>query len=928
MALQEQLIHLCRRFPVQEKGLLVPQRQFGGTLLGGLSRMGEDWFNVRVCTLDELLKSLLGLEEPSAAALFPFWEVSRNLQPEVLATLDRLLCDGAEVERIAQVPHPVKRRYLEDALAVSQEMQMAGQRSRAAVYREALAAVESASRLEGLLVVFGSLEVSPIEAQLLRALKDKGLQVEILEEPGPAIPGTASAALRPHPAQTQGVPVETAFIRAVSPESEVYAVLQTIQEHGMALEDVEVVLAKPKEYRDVLVSAFRRANVPLSVSLGTPVGHTRVGQLVRALGRLVTDRQKGLHPLLNLLRSGFSPRDVLGIDNAKASQRLSPLMATAGFVHPPDAFLRLLAGKFVDNRSLSFDEALQKVKDIVQDGEPKDLVNWEDLRLYAGLRDWYRGVPLGSCSFGQLVKVMQAWLTRVIDQETRRGEASTERSAYNRVLSRLRTVETRVGVETVSPEAGMETLLTYLLQGSVEGEMPKAGCVHVVDVPFAGLSARPYRFVLGLDDGVRWSTRAEDRWLTRSDRAVLGAEGVDAEDRAKQVAVRALNRPCARRFLSYAMLNLADSSELAPSPVYLEALRTTFGSASEAILTDQTRFVDLLPGRDRAFHANDQHLAAPDAKRLEADFPQTVRGVNGHAERKSDAPSEFNGTLGLALDPKFDPFGTPGKPTSATRLNLLVQSGFASFLRDVLQVRLSEEDQMRDAEWPTALHKGSAVHTLLKQRVDQPSEDPAQVLNTFMDTFIQRWPPPNDEAKDTFRAYLERILYVFDALEKEVPPGTEKHTEVKLEESPEKSIDLQLRDDLILYLSGSIDRLDFRSGKGSVIDYKTGKGQTFIENKDWLKVGELQWALYALAASRKFERPVTQAGYLLLSEEVLGLRLMKDVPEKETLAEILHDARGWFMSGNLTHTDKAVPLKYAPESWVRPPQKNVLPDHE
>lgn len=931
MAVLDQLGRVCNDFPVEEKWLVVPQPQLGGTLLAGLSKVGKAWFNVRVHTLDQLLNSLFALPEACPPAMYSFWEVASELPSDVLGTLDRLRCSGADEARIPLLPHLTKRQILNDALTVSEEMRVKGAASRYHFYKDALQWVEKSPPLNGVLVVLGTLEVNTLEAELLRALAAKATHLEVLHEPGALIPGTAAAALLSHPAEEDNITVpETLFVRAVSPESEVYAVLQTIQEYGMALEDVEIAMAQPNLYHDVVRAVCARAKVPLSVSMGTPVNQTRVGQLVESLGKLVTQRRDGVHPLLNVLRSGFSPKSLFkDVKNERASQKLVCLVPTSGYDLPPTAYLRHLAARGVEKLNLSYDEAVQYVEALLtQDVPEKSEIKKEEVTVLKGLRAWYEAFPESFTTFGHLVHLLRSWLTRAVDEETRRGEVSTERSAYNRVLSRLSGVEERVGQVRVSAEQGMETLLGYLLQGNVEGQMPKAGHVHLVALPFAGLSGRPIRFVLGLDDGVRWATSGQDRWLRREDRELLGADAVDSEERAKQVAHRALKRPGTHQILSYAVLDLADSSERAPSPVYLEALRTTFGAASEDILHQHARFVDLLPQRTRAYHENDELLAVPDATHIQRAFPQTARGVQGHTERIGDEPSAFNGTLGLPLDAQYDPFGTPEKPTSATRLNTLVQSGFASFLRDVLCVKLSEEDQGRDAGWPTALMRGLAVHELLKNVVDSPEIDPATRVEDYLQRVSKRLPPPDEAAYETFRQYLLRMLKVFITLEASLPAHTRKHTEVELKPLDEKGLLVPLSEEVMLYMTGRIDRLDLTPHGGSVIDYKTGQAKTFIEKKDWLKAGELQWAIYALAASRKFGHPVHQAGYVFLSEQHLGLKLMRDVPEKELLAQVLQHARRAFMEGYLTHTKDATPLIYAPESWVRPPQKNPLPEYD
>lgn len=910
---------------------MVSNAQLGGTILSGLSRSGHAWFNVRVHTLDRLLNSLFTLPEACPPALYPFWEVASGLPSEVLGTLDRLRCSGADEARIPRLPHPMKRQYLTQALAVSEEMRGKGVLSRYHYYTEAIQHVEKSPPLNGVLVVLGTMEVHALEAQLLRALAEKVLHVEVLHEHGALIPGTAGAALLRHPAEDHDPAVgQTLFVRAVSPESEMYAVLQTIQEHGMALEDVEIAVAQSNGYDDVVRAMCARAQVPLSASMGLPVSQTRVGQLVKGLGKLVSERRDGILPLLNVMRSGFSPKPILGdIENEEASHRLVCLVPGSGFDLPPDAYLRHLAGRCMDKRNLSYDEAVAYVETLLtQDVPPKCEISQKEVQILKGLRAWYEHFPQAFTTFGQLVHLLRSWITRVINQEMRRGEVSAERSAYNRVISRLSGVEERVGLARISAEQGIETLISYLLQGNVEGRMPKAGHVHLVPLSSAGLSGRPVRFVLGLDDDVRWSTSAQDRWLRHEDREVLGAEAVDLEERAKQIALQALRRPGTHQILSYSVLNLGDSRERAPSPVYLEALRTTFGSASEEVLHTHTRFVDLLPQRNRAYHANDELLAAPDAARVHAAFPQVARGVQGHVERLSEEPSAFNGTLGVPLDAQFDPFGSPDKPTSATRLNTLVQSGFASFLRDVLGVKLSDEDQRRDAGWPTALLRGLAIHELLKKVVDAPGIDPATRVDTYLEGVSKRLPPPNMAAYDAFRQYLLRMLKVFVTLETRLPADTRKLTEVELKPSNENSLRVPLSEEVVLYLTGRIDRLDLMDVGGLVLDYKTGQAKTFIEKKDWLKAGELQWAIYAWAAHFKFKHLVNQAGYFFLSEQHLGLKLMRDVPEKDKLAKDLQDARKAFMGGYLTHTKDATPLMYAPESWVRPPQKNPLPDND
>jgi ATP-dependent helicase/nuclease subunit B len=664
--------------------------------------------------------------------------------------------------------------------------------------------------------------------------------------------------------------------RAGGREAEVEEVCRRILASGAPLDRIEIACAFD-EYATLIWEKACRHDWPVTIATGMPAGLTRPGRALLAWCDWIEGRFAAAD-LRHLLQSGDVTLDLpVDLSPGRAARLLIRAEATWGRATYGLALARLAA------------EYRQKAEDAERSEEQRESAR-ESLESCDALNGWIQGlleaVPEpdrdGLVSLLRLTGAAEAFLeicsarTSALDGAAR--VALLDELAELHALDDLR----------CRPVHGLGFIRERVAGSAVARDRPRPGHLHISRLARSGHAGRAHLFVVGLEEGRVFPSRAEDPVLLDVERAAISPLLRTSHDRLDELQYQTVMRlaasgsdprlPSTTVTFSYSCRDTREYRETLPSWLLLQAGRVIAGDAAltyDDLAAHLGEPVSSIAARsDEATTESGWWLAgvrrAPGAgrRRVMAHFQHVAGGVEARAGRASDRFTGFDGcapAAGAALDPL-----TTGRQVSATMLEDAAVCPQRFFLRRGLRVDpVPDADRDRDA-WLDPRLRGAELHDLyavLMRRCRSESRRPDPEQDRWMvDRADQRLeelrrevPPPSPEVFERERRDFLRDVELFvrheAAWDGGEPVGLEVSFGRPLESSDGReplaradAVRIDLGSGRTLLLGGRIDRVD-RVGRSlyDVVDYKSGGYWSDRWKGTFAGGTRLQHALYGLA---------------------------------------------------------------------------------
>ncbi len=988
-----QLASLCTKYPLQPKVVFLPKQQLGRAVLFALGKSGVRWVNLHTSTpLDharEATAPVIARDQKrllsKAAALFvtassltqpidlkpdpiPLASIGPGLVRTFASTFQELRLAGVTPDELYHATGSARMQALAERyrhyLDLLEEDGLVDEAGVLEVAIDSLRNIEDRQD-RTIYAVFDDVELTPLAFEYLRQLTRTGSAFYRIgcDAPGIAPPPRSAAALfpeAPYPESEieigaggylfdpdslpQERQVNLHFVRSIGVENEFRAALRHILDNELPLDAVEIAYTENRPYLTLIHSTAERLGLPVTLSAGLPLTHTRVGQAVRFFLYWIEHR---LAPddLIRMLRGGLVRLDRLPFAHDLNPQQAATLLAGLPIGEGKEAYFKALAFLQTD-----LENALQRQSgDLAKSTETR--LN-QIVQLQRILQRLFDQVPDGaSVSLRDLATGAATFLVLFgpVDEPK---EKKYEREAYTNdefVFQQLRGQFAALADLRYSdkPEQ-LARMLRELIEGEfIRASAPAPGCLHVGPLEGAGLSGRPHLFVLGLDESTAVPAGVENPLLLDAERLSLKKSGIDLPLRRDVMElpawhlVQSLARVMGRVVLVANRLDLLDNRELAPSSLFLRAARLRgFENVENAL--SAIPICGFLPGDEPDWLLDDLEMwltARHDpsmAAKLDEDYKWCRKGLLAATFRAEEPFTTFDGRISDSACPELDPF-TAGGRVSPSRLELLAACPFAYFLKYVLRLQPPDEDVREEGEWLDRAGEGNVLHEVfrrfmsrLKETGQKPREEHRDLLENTVDEVLaeltDRFPPPNPAIAYNVERRVREGARIFLAAEIdgntdaepfafELGFGLEEH-EVRLSPDGERLPDQNVGP-LTIPLKGTaircrgwVDRVDRRPDGSLVVwDYKTGRNRFDADNP--LQEGRsLQWAIYAYAVEELLKRPVSQAGYFFTSAREVGDRLILTPPPREQVADLLETLARYARAGCFPQSDKKDDCSY------------------
>ena len=674
---------------------------------------------------------------------------------------------------------------------------------------------------------------------------------------------------------------------AFAPESEVSNALADMVAAGLPWDTCELVYTR-STYLPIIEAVADALDIPVRFAEGRPALGTNGGQLLAGFLRWIAGglRVADVEALLRTRSVQFSGKQ-LGLDKSVQPYAVAELLRTRRRLDGREAYVYL---------SSATSDA---------DRQPWERDAAHALTALVGL------VPAsGRIRIGDLA-------SRSIELLERFASDPAETTVMASLIERLRGIG---GADLGMPlESAASLLLSMVADHRYGTSVAEGGHLYVVPLVAAGYAGRDNTYVVGLDEHTFPGSSSEDPLLLDDDRAALSP------------ALPLVRRqPGARLFAFERMLALAGERVV----LYSRGLDLIYGkrielSPSVEALRERYNYnVDEMPlveAPERAMTMTGRLLGqrrASDYGAITGELFQPLQ--NGHearAMRLDPSLNKYAGFLGIET-PELSL--RDGQPVSASRLETLATCPYRYFLRYVLRIRPPDDSDVEPGQWLNARELGTLLHLLYYrfmlelhqkgERVDYEQHESRlmQLLDEIVADQQEVMPPPGLAALEADLARMRRAARVFLREESAAPTTAQPAGfEVRFgRNADEEPLPVSLADDLVLGLSGSIDRVN-RVGDGYEIwDYKTGSMRPF-EGQDLRETSQhLQWMLYAYVYETLRQREgedarVKRSGYLFANDREFGRRLAAMVPGRNELAADLRPLMSMVERGAFPHYHKS-----------------------
>lgn len=947
-----QLQQFVEWHPTARKVVFVPQRQFGRALEDALARQSGGWVGLSSLPVARYAQklarlSLLARDEallPSGGALFlaahaagQLSEAQRHalqvegqtrLSPgtvQALALLfQRLRKSGIAPSDFRGAASTARRRAEATAYASYVELlDMHQYADAAAVLEQARHDIESGHvPVENTaFAVLDEVKLTRLETRLLYALRDAAPAFYRIGSSRSASvpPGRAGQVLQavdsiPAPDEPGDSPTAVGCDTAVGAEQEVRAVFRDLltkveEEPRLTFDQVEIAYTDPERYLPLLLSMAARHNIPVSVSVGVSLDHTRPGQAASAW--LAWIREDLAAPrLIRMLRGGLLRIDRLQDGTAPLSaHRAATLLASMRYEPGRTGYRKAMDRKI---------EALAQEKVRLREHAPEAAAFVEAerkawIQLQQVMDRVLALVPSGTVDVAAMAASVAQFLIQLgpVDRPgPEKRERTVDEAARNRLIDQMQTLAaaTLPGRASVRAQAGR--LAQLIGSGRVKAERPQPGMVFLVPLESAGFAGRAQCYVVGLD------SESVGRYLKPTASPVTPRERDALKDRLGDPlhaldesadsawAIRRARRRHGGPMRIYARtFDLRDGEPRYPSTLFLEwggtRAREMTGDDGDhepagirSLRADDTHGAGLLaldPSEDWLAAYMQEGTAQHDAL-FSDEYPCAAQGLRASQQRASDRYTAYDGLLRDGEYPELDILGN--QTLSPSRLETLAATPYLYFLEHILQIQPLDEPALDDLAWLDALRRGRILHDtfdrFMRAQADGLQADAAEdrldaVLRDRLEEAAQQLAPPNAFIKQTTLRRLRADAHVFLQAERaEDTDATPHRFEFGFGLPPSRQRDgdageraaIDVGGGAPLFLRGRIDRIDRHpEGALSIWDYKTGRATSFSA-ADPLQQGKtMQWALYGGAMESLLGATVKQAGYFFTSTKEMGRRI-------------------------------------------------------
>ena len=952
------LAAFCETHPVDEKILLVPSFPVGTQILDALARSGCPHLNLRPATVFSLAYGVAG------AALAA--EGRRLLSRAQLLAVVETACDEVLKDdsyfgtlRRSMGLHRALHRTLDELrrAGVTPASLTALTAQTTTVFEDPRKARELsalARAFETSLARLGATDPSEVlrratslcagvpPAEPARILRPRTLDLAPLEEAFLAAFAPSTYSLEEDVFEKAHVAPALDFVHALSEENEVRAVFRRVLDEGLRWDDVEIVFDDDATYRPLVHELAAQYGVLCTLADGVPVTYTRPGQgILDVLDWIARDfHSPALERLLADGRAELGPFQAAGsrVGGVRAARLLRRARVVAGVARYGPRLDALVERERAAAATEAPDEPTVAARN--ERVAAAETLRAFVVRLIATLPPVTRGTLSLPSLAGACAEIVRTLLVRASALDGAAAEALQD------LFRQLAELPDR----RLAPAEAAGRLREAVKGLAVDSATPAPGHAHAARLGRAGYAARPWTFVLGLDEARFPGPPRQDPVLLDSEREALNRSvpgsrlalpGRTRTEEQTAALHSLLARARGRVILSFSNRDILQDAERFPSPVLLALFRgrerdesASWESFSKAHGVAATFVPDGTPLDEVEWWLAEirRTPGAPGLRsQVEDSYPWLGDGARAEEARASLAFTPWDGRL--SADPAdLDPRKTR-EPLSASRLEKLAKCPRAFFYEYVLGLSPPEEDRSA-SEWLNAREFGNLLHEILYDfmaglRAEGRRLDPAHDTGRLKAAAGRRIarvkelvPPPNLAA---FHAQEDEILAACDIFLKaeasnlsatprffEVPFGLKRAKGDEPLGSPDP-VEIRTPGGTFL-LQGQIDRIDETAeGRYAVWDYKSGGDWAFKEEDRAtrpLNGGRLlQHALYRRAAAQLLARAGTPAkevtsGYFLTTRKGKMQRFELDAHPAD-VDETLDDLFALVASGSFPHTADA-----------------------
>ena len=774
------------------------------------------------------------------------------------------------------------------------------------------------------------------------------------------------------------------FFRAVGEVNEIRSVLRRCLANGFPLDTVEIVHVDAATYPPLIqevVSVLEGVDdqnilnnqLPVTFSEGLPI---RESKPARALTAWLTWREE-YHPQWRLVRmirdglldwergleqSGSNEHHKRERHDAIHNREENPCVSSSSLLYE---LLRLKLG-------FELSDALEKVKKAKESIEKLSLTAFRKTTQDSGEEEFDEEYAIQQkkqrvsslrvlenllCSLISIECRVDATALDIISQSKlflenlASSQNQFDNNSKNRLLVEISDLEAWLERHPVTdPNEVFECLRKLVDSLVVMGSGPRPGCLHVAPMTTGGHSGRLHTFIVGLDEKRFPGSGNTDPILNDADRRTLDRSletNNDSVNRAVQDFEELLARLRGDVYLSYSCRDLAQQTEVFPSPTLIDIFRRT-NSAPNTTLAD---FLDDVVDDTESFVPKNSQEALNEAEWWMVELGENPtlesvgravachstaleRGWKAEEARRSNCFTPWDGYLEnghLTLNPTH----SESRVASAHSLETLgtcPRRFFFKYGLDIKPLRLLEPEEDR---WLDDMEHGSILHTVLERFMSRflfsgsgdvadsiyptfqdHEKDILLMLDNVLEEKRLEKPTTDEAAVAAGRRELADALRTFLKAEETYcrqtgarPVALEACIGFQREEKQTRfdtvaPVSVPLKGSRSVRLRGFVDRIDIQSGKEpehhtySIIDYKKGRSTRFKKTgKDEFAVFDkgrrLQHGLYVLMVQHVVQETigddgrVTQFSYLFPGEHARGERVDWTAEELAGLTEIL-----------------------------------------
>lgn len=818
--LAQSIDEFCRRYPVDEKWLLVPSYRVGYQWLENTARGGCAILNLHLKTLPSLalemasrameergLRFLRGLmlellvgdilsRSGSPDGYLLRYTTDPDLASAVCGTLLDLRLAGLAAEDLdpERFEPPAKGKELANVLRNYQkEICARGLADYAEVLRLACEAVQAQDPpLPPGVKIAMPREMEPLlkmlEKELWNALPSENkelLEADRAEDPHHM---ESDASLlrwihRPHHAPSPRGDGTVEIFRATGEINEVREILRRCLKEGIPFDRVEILHTDYETYVPhifelcALLFPERSDDPPVTFAEGVPVRYSRPGRAV--LGWIYWIREDfSQSRLVHMIQDGLLVMD-LPEENDGGFSRLGALFRTLPIGQGRQRYDPAFRSAQESTRppAARHEEENDDSSSRVKSHKQRELEALHKLceRLLAG-------VPENRSDWRGFLNGAEDFLVNLVRSRNKLDE-------YSRQLLLERLAELRGFLPEIGsvPFQFLDWMEKLVRSSRILGEGPRPGCLYVAPLLSGGHSGRPFTFILGLDDRRFPGAGLQDPLLLDHERERLSPSLATASGRLA-ASMETLSSILAgirgRVTLSYSCYDLQEDREMFPSQALVSAFRIISGRPSGTQedllrrLPPPASFAAVDPGDALlpsdwwvSVFCGERRPANPE-KALACAFPHLARGLRAARARASEEFTPYDGYVpeaGLDLDPT-----APGGPViSPSRLELYGRCPLEYFFRYVLEITPPEEYRHDPHVWLEATERGTLLHSVfrkfhqsLKKSAQRPSlADHWKLMEEILDKEIALWrrikPPPSTSILEEESAELARAARIF-----------------------------------------------------------------------------------------------------------------------------------------------------------------------